>query len=91
LTLKIEIARKGKFASFTLIGRINADEVVELQRFLEAEENCDRIVVDLKEVNLVDREGVRFLSWCEGNGAQLRNCPAYVREWIEKERFLQPQ
>ena len=39
MTLKIEIARKGKFASFTLIGRINANEVVELQRLFEAEEN----------------------------------------------------
>ncbi len=86
MTLKIEIYRKSKIASFTLIGRINADEVVELQRIFESERSCDRIVVDLKEVKLVDLKGVRFLAWCEGNGAQLKNCPAYVREWIEKER-----
>jgi hypothetical protein len=77
--------------SFTLIGHINANEVVELEKFFQAEKNYERLVVDLKEVKLVDREGVRFLAYCEGNGALLKNCPAYIREWIEKERFLQPQ
>ena len=87
MTLKIEMFMKGKVMSFALIGRIKANEVVELQRLFAAEGQGHRIVVDLKEVKLVDLEAVRFLAWCEGNGAQLMNCPAYVREWIEKERY----
>ena len=59
--------------------------MVELQRFLEAEENCDRIVVDLKEVKLVDRVAVSFLARCEANGVQIENCPTYIREWIVSE------
>jgi hypothetical protein len=82
---------KGKVMSFTLIGHINANEVVELQKFFQAEKNYERLVVDLKEVNLVDLEGIRFLACCEKNGAQLKNCPLYVRKWIEKERLQQHQ
>jgi len=29
---------------------------------------------------------VRFLAHCEADGVKLDNCPAYIREWIEKER-----
>jgi hypothetical protein len=38
--------------------------------------------VDMKEVKLVDQDAVRFLSSCETGGTRLRNCPAYIREWI---------
>jgi hypothetical protein len=42
-------------------------------------------VLDLKDVVLVDREIVRFLRGCEGDGIALRNCPRFVREWIARE------
>ena len=87
MTLKIQISTKGEAVVFTLIGRINAEEVAELQRLFKAEgQNDHHIVLDLKDVKLVDLDAVRFLTRCEGNGAQLENCPAYIREWIEKER-----
>ena len=35
---------------------------------------------------LVDREVVKLLALSEANGIELRNCPAYIREWIAKER-----
>jgi hypothetical protein len=41
------------------------------------------MALDLEEVKLVDREAVRFLAACEARGIQLRNCPSYIREWIE--------
>jgi hypothetical protein len=85
LTLKIQISMKGEVVVFTLIGRINAEEVAELQRLFEDEGQDCRIVLDLKEVKLVDRDAVRFLAAYEGNGAQLKNCPAYIREWIVRE------
>lgn len=86
MTLKIQISTKGEVAVYTLIGRINCNEVAELQRLFEAEEQPRRIVLDLQEVELVDRDAVEFLAGCEGNGAQLKHCPAYVREWIDKEK-----
>ncbi|MGD0826774.1 MAG: hypothetical protein ABSA09_01625 [Desulfobaccales bacterium] len=86
MTLKIQRSAKEDSAIFTLSGRINAEEVPELQRLFKAEGQDHHIVLDLKEVKLVDLDTVRFLARCEGNGAQLENCPAYIREWIEKER-----
>ncbi len=86
MTLMINISGNEIHTAFTLIGRINAKEVVELQSLFEAVEQGKGIVVDLKEVQLVAPDGIRFLAGCEENGAQLKNCPAYIRKWIEKER-----
>jgi hypothetical protein len=43
------------------------------------------ILLDLGELRLVDRDAVKFLRACETKGMKLENCPAYVREWMEKE------
>ena len=61
--------------AFALIGRIKAEEVPELQRLFEVEGQDHRIVLDLKEVKLVDRDAVRFLACCEANGTQLEKLP----------------
>jgi len=42
------------------------------------------LAIDLKNVDLVDREAVRFLAQQELDGTELRNCPPYIREWITK-------
>jgi hypothetical protein len=34
----------------------------------------------------VDQDVVSFLRGCEADGIQLRNCPAYIRVWINGER-----
>ena len=44
------------------------------------------VAFDLKDVLLVDREAVELLAFSEFNGLELRNCPAYIREWITRER-----
>jgi hypothetical protein len=41
-----------------------------------------RLALDLTEVTLVSMEVVTSLSVAEANGIELRNCPAYVREWM---------
>jgi hypothetical protein len=43
-------------------------------------------ILDLSEVTLVDVGMVRFLITCEDEGIELAQCPAYVREWILRER-----
>jgi hypothetical protein len=45
-----------------------------------------RVVLDLAEVTLVDREVVRFLAFCERNGVEFRYAPDYLSEWVSKER-----
>jgi hypothetical protein len=45
-----------------------------------------RVVIDLEEVALVDGEAVAFLALSEIDGIALRNCPAYIREWVDREK-----
>jgi hypothetical protein len=70
---------------FTLSGRIEAGDLEELCRLLELETEGSHVALDLKDVTLVDRDAVRFLTDCETDGITLENCPAYVREWIGRE------
>jgi hypothetical protein len=83
--LKIQRSANGKVV-FTLSGRIEAEDVAELQRLLELEGEGRRLALDLKDVTLLDRDAVRFLARREADGIQLENCPAYIREWIEREK-----
>ena len=70
---------------FILSGRIEAEDIDELQRLFELEDPNRQIALDLRDVTLVDRDGVKFLAVCEVKGIQLENCPAYIREWIGRE------
>jgi len=86
MTLKIQRAADGDMVVFALSGRIERGRVAELQRLLTSEASNHRIVLDLREVDLVDRDTVRFLVRCAADGIQLEHCPAYIREWIVRER-----
>ena len=70
----------------TLCGRLEADNVSELSALLAAEPAGRALVLDLKDVVLVDRDIVRFLRTSERDGIALRNCPPYVRVWIDREQ-----
>jgi hypothetical protein len=84
--LRIERSVDGEDVCLTITGRVEAVHVAELQRLIEEETAARRpIVLDLKEVKLVDRESVSFFVRCEATGVRLHNCPAYVREWISHE------
>jgi hypothetical protein len=65
-------------------GKITGQNTETLRALLEQERSA--LIVDLKDVRLVDREAVKLLALHEAKGAELRNCPAYVREWITRER-----
>jgi hypothetical protein len=60
-------------------------ECVNTLKELIEEENA-KIVLDLSEVMPVDRDAAMFLAVCELKGVELRNCPAFPREWIAKEQ-----
>ena len=83
---KIEKSANGKVVVFTLSGRIEAGRLDELKKLLESEADDHSLVLDLKEVKLVDREGVNFLAASEAKGMTLVHCPGYIREWINRER-----
>jgi hypothetical protein len=83
--LRIQRRPPGKVVVLALSGRIGAEDLEALQRLLEAEPG-DGLVLDLKELRLVDREAVVFLAAREANGTTLENCPPYVREWIARQR-----
>jgi len=55
-------------------------------RLISAESDGRRIVLDLKDLKLVDQDAVSFLKRCEAESIQLKNFPAYIREWITGER-----
>ena len=68
-----------------LSGDIAADREAELQTILDADAGRT-LVVDLRDVGMVDRSGVQLLARSELRGATMTNCPAYVRNWIQLER-----
>ncbi|WP_396126784.1 STAS domain-containing protein [Acidicapsa ligni] len=83
--LRIQRTENGDIV-FRVSGRINAENVPELTALFISEEKHRPIVLDLKDLTLVDQDAVRFLESFETNGTTLQNCPAYVREWITKDR-----
>ena len=68
----------------SISGWITGQYVDLLRGLLEQERNA--VAIDLKDVLHVDREAVKLFALYESNGAELRNCAAYLREWITRER-----
>jgi anti-anti-sigma regulatory factor len=84
MTLRIERSAWQRFTVLTLIGHMEAEHVVALRELLDS--NYRNIILDLRELRLVDRDAVKFLGSCERRGMNLANCPAYVREWMDREK-----
>jgi hypothetical protein len=83
---KLRRSSKGRWVFYFVGGRIDGEAVSELQRLLGRESTGSRLILDLKEVRLVEAEAVEYLAGCEDAGIRLRHCPAYVREWIDSSR-----
>jgi anti-anti-sigma regulatory factor len=73
-------------AVFRLIGCLNVENVAELQSLFQLESKDRQMILDLKDLTLVDRDAIRILEHCEKGHIRLTNCPAYIREWINQER-----
>ena len=82
--LRITRAENGGVV-FKLSGRMEAENVGELEKLFSAEASGRPVVLDLGDLTLVDQDVVSFLRHCEADGIQLKNCPAYIREWISGE------
>jgi hypothetical protein len=81
--LKIQRSANGRVV-FTLSGRIEAEDVKELRQLLTLEKTGQDLAPDLRDVTLVNQDAVKFLAGCEADSIKLENCPAYIREWIER-------
>ena len=65
-------------------GRVHIECVNTLKELIETE--SAKIVLDLSEVTLADHDAATFLAACKVKGIELKNCPAFLRSWITKER-----
>jgi hypothetical protein len=74
-TLKIQRSANGRVV-FTLSGRIEAEDVKELRELLALEKGGQQLVLDLRDVTLVNQDAVEFLAGCEADSIKLENCPA---------------
>jgi hypothetical protein len=83
--LRITRATNGEVV-FKLSGRMDAENVGELEKLFSAEASGRSIVLDLEDLTLVDQDVVSFFRCCEADGIVLKNCPSYIREWITGER-----
>jgi anti-anti-sigma regulatory factor len=65
-------------------GQVDVECVNTLKELIEAEDA--KIVLDLSEVTLVGREAATSLAGSDFKGIELRNCPAFLRGWIDTEQ-----
>jgi hypothetical protein len=83
--LKVQRSVNGHVV-FTLSGRVDAENITELEILLRSEAKGQPIVLDLKDLTLVNQDAVSFLERWEADSITLKNCPAYIREWIKRRR-----
>ena len=70
----------------TISGCLQAGNLDELSALLGAERGQRGLVLDLKDLVIVDEDAIRFLCACERDGIGLRDCPRYVSAWMTRER-----
>ena len=83
--LRIQRSENGEVV-FTLSGQMDEEPIAELETLISSEVNGRPIILDLKDLTLVNENAINFLERCEANSITLKNCPAYVREWINAQR-----
>ena len=84
--LKIQRTVNGDETVLKLSGRMDAENVAELETQFASEPKGRRMTLDLEDLTLASREAVRFLERCESDSIKLVSCPLYIRDWILRER-----
>jgi hypothetical protein len=82
----LRIEKESSAAAVTilrLIGRIGVEHIAMMENAIA--DLGTEAKLDLYEIAIVDLTVVRFLLDCENRGVELLKCPAYIREWIERE------
>jgi hypothetical protein len=63
---------------------MEAQHVAELKELFDGDYR--KIILDLLDLRLADRDAVRFLRACKADGMKFENCPAYICEWMDREK-----
>ena len=61
-------------------GRIETEDIKQLQQLLAVETSGQQLILDLRDVTLVNQDAVKFLRRCEADGIKLENCPLSLSE-----------
>lgn len=85
--LLIQRAANGKVC-FSLSGRMEAEDADALRKLIGLEPSSKRIVLNLRELVLVDSDAMEFLAECEAKGIKLEQYPGFVRTWIDQWKTL---
>ena len=72
---------------YTLSGQMDRESMADLESLLDSEGKERGVVLNLKDLTLVDEDGIILLERCESNGVTFENCPPYIREWINRQRL----
>ena len=83
--LRIQRSENGQVV-FTLSGQMDEEAIAELETLINSEASGRPIVLDLRDLTLVNESAISFLERCEANSITLENCPPYIREWINRQR-----
>jgi hypothetical protein len=84
MTLKIKRIVGKRKTRICLSGQLRSDGINAVKS--EIERSGPRVALDLREVDLVDIDAVRFLNACEWAGVAILHCSPYIREWMLQER-----
>jgi hypothetical protein len=83
--LRIERTANGHVV-FTLSGRMQTEDIEQVQQLLVVETPGQPVMFDLRDVTLVNQDAVTFLAECEVKGIKLESCPLHIRSWIDQEK-----
>ena len=72
---------------FRVSGELDGENVAEVDAVIGAENQGTRIALDLTDLRSVDGEAVKSLERWEADSIKLKNCAAYIREWIRRQRM----
>ena len=65
-------------AGFQVITEVENEAIAELRKLFESQTGVRDIVLDLKDVGVIDRDAMHFFVICELDGVKLENCASYM-------------
>lgn len=88
MTCKIErVVGPDGIVVLQISGRIDGPGIEILRELMESETTRkSTMALDLRNVTLISRDAIKLLSTVEEKGTELRNCPAYIRDWVSREK-----
>ena len=83
--LRIERTSNGQVV-FTLSGRMQTEDIEQVKQLLVVEMSGQPLMLDLRNLTLVNQDAVTFLADCEAKGIEIESCPLHIRTWIDQEK-----